>query len=139
MSNKIIFSKLLIIFISINIFCSFKPKYVKQIYVQFGVIINKNTIKLNLENEKWFPNGDGFYLSLLTLKNSSEIEKILNQKKFVTLPIKEDLPVGEIYNKLKSLENGYYLLEVDKEDPRDFKILTLNTTNKEIIFYYQYY
>lgn len=119
--------------------CSSTPKYIKQLHVQFGLDIKKESVSVISENEKWGPNGDGFYLAKMTFKNESNIQELFKPQKFKPLPINEDLPVSEIHRELSDLQNGYYMLDVDKSDPRDFRILTFDLIKNEMIFYYQLY
>jgi hypothetical protein len=129
----------IILIISMLFSCSLTPKYIKQLNAQFELDVQKNTVSIISENEKWGPNGDGYYLARLYFKDSSQVKKLLKQRKFKSLPIKEDLPISEIHRELSYLQNGYYLLEVDESDPRDFKIVTLDSGKNEMIFYYQLY
>lgn len=139
MENKSLYSILSILIISMLFSCSLTPKYIKQLHAQFGLDVQKNAVSVISENEKWGPNGDGFYLAILSFKDTSEIQKLLKQGKFKSLPIKEDLSISEIHRELSNIQSGYYLLEVDKFDPGDFKIVTVDLVKNEMIFYYQLY
>jgi hypothetical protein len=129
----------IILMLSMLFSCSLTPKYIKQLNMQFGLDVQKNAVSVISENEKWGPNGDGFYLAMLSFKDTSEVKKLLKQGKFRSLPIKEDLPISEIHRELSYLQKGYYLLEVDQSDSRDFRIVTFDLVKNEVIFYYQLY
>lgn len=136
MENRFLY---IILFTAMLFSCSLTPKYAKQLHIQFDLDISKDKISVIKEKEKWGPNGDGFYLAILSFKSKKEIQAILKQRKFNSLPIKENLPVNEIYRQLNNLQNGYYLFEVDQFDPGNFRIVTLDPLKNEMIFYYQLY
>jgi hypothetical protein len=119
--------------------CSFKPKYLEQMNNQFSLNVKKESVSVIYEKETWGPNGDGFYVAKLSFKNRIDVQEILNQRNFNSLPIKEDLPISEIHQELNYLTKGFYLVRIDKNDPRDFEIVVIDSNNNELTFYYQLY
>lgn len=96
---------------------------------EFGVNMN---IDEKYREEEWAPNGDGEKIIILTYDQLDSSFTKLNK-----LPIKEDLPPNGIPKQFLNITNGYYKYVVDENDDRNFDILIVDTTRKEICIYYQ--
>jgi len=99
---------------------------------EFGVNISNMNINEKHREEEWAPNGDGEKIIILTYDQLDNSFTKLNK-----LPIKEDLPPNGIPKQFLNTTNGYYKYVVDENDDRDFGILIVDTTRKEICIYYQ--
>ena len=99
---------------------------------EFGVNMSNMNIDEKYREEEWAPNGDGERVIILTYDQLDSSFTKLNK-----LPIKEDLPPNGIPKQFLNNTNGYYKYVVDENDDRDFGILIVDTTRKEICIYYQ--
>lgn len=93
--------------------------------------------------DEWglFP-GDGY--SLVIMKLSPGVERDLQRqcvkKHYSKLPIKEILPDDTIYDYIdKNDSSGYYLLDIEEEDNRNYTLVILDLSNDELIVYYVLY
>ena len=99
---------------------------------EFGVNMSNMNIDEKHREEEWAPNGDGEKVIVLTYDQLDSSFTKLNK-----LPIKEDLPPNGITEQFLNITNGYYKYVVDENDDRDFGILIVDTTRKEICIYNQ--
>jgi hypothetical protein len=99
---------------------------------EFGVNMSNMNIDEKYRKEEWAPNGDGEKVIVLTYDQLDNSFTKLNK-----LPIKEDLPPNGIPKQFLNITNGYYKYVVDENDDRNFDILIVDTTRKEICIYYQ--
>ena len=99
---------------------------------EFGVNTSNMNIDEKYRKEEWAPNGDGEKTIILTYDQLDNSFTKLNK-----LPIKEDLPPNGIPKQFLNITNGYYKYVVDENDDRNFDILIVDTTQKEICIYYQ--
>ena len=99
---------------------------------EFGVNMSNMNIDEEYRKEEWAPNGDGEKTIILTYDLLDNSFTKLNK-----LPIKEDLPPNRIPKQFLNITNGYYKYVVDENDDRNFDILIVDTTRKEICIYYQ--
>ena len=99
---------------------------------EFGVNMSNMNIDEKYREEEWAPNGDGEKTIILTYDQLDSSVTKLNK-----LPIKDDLPPNGIPEQFLNITNGYYKYIVDENDDRDFGILIVDTTRKEICIYYQ--
>ena len=99
---------------------------------EFGVNMSNMNIDEKYREEEWVPNGDGEKTIILTYDQLDSSVTKLNK-----LPIKDDLPPNGIPEQFLNITNGYYKYIVDENDDRDFGILIVDTTRKEICIYYQ--
>ena len=99
---------------------------------EFGVNTSNMNIDEKYRKEEWAPNGDGEKTIILTYDQLDNSFTKLNK-----LPIKEDLPPNGIPKQFLNITNGYYKYVVDENDDRDFGILIVDTTRKEICIYNQ--
>ena len=94
--------------------------------------------KVDTFKDEWGPNGDGESLIIFSIPQQQEsnlIQSCIGQD-FKHLPIKEELPDNMIYNYLdKSDSLGYYFLNIDKSDNRNYKLFVVNQKNKKLIIY----
>ncbi len=115
------------------------PKYISQLKDQFGVTIKKKDVALIKQEEKWDLNGDGFYWADIKIRPGFDIDAFFNAYEFRELPISEDIPVGEKYSYLSTVNKGKYLFKADSNDVRDFRILLFDDEREVLFFYYQFY
>ena len=99
---------------------------------EFGVNMSNMNIDEKYREEEWAPNGDGEKIIILTYDQLDSSFTKLNK-----LPIKEDLPPNGIPKQFLNITNGYYKYIGDENDDRNFGILIVDTTRKEICIYYQ--
>ena len=99
---------------------------------EFGVNMSNMNIDEKYREEEWVPNGDGEKTIILTYDQLDSSVTKLNK-----LPIKDDVPPNGIPEQFLNITNGYYKYIVDENDDRDFGILIVDTTRKEICIYYQ--
>jgi len=99
---------------------------------EFGVNMSNMNIDEKHRKEEWAPNGDGEKTIILTYDQLDNSFTKLNK-----LPIKEGLPPNGIPKQFLNTTNGYYKYVVDENDDRNFDILIVDTTQKEICIYYQ--
>jgi hypothetical protein len=106
-----------------------------------GVIAGYNIPKgLTVEQfkDEWNPNGDGESLIIFNVRpeQEQELENKCIEKKYDPLPIKKDLPDNLIYNYLgKSDSLGYYTLNIEKKDKRNYSIVIFNLKKHRLIVY----
>jgi hypothetical protein len=138
MNKKIIFIAIGIIIIVIIILFVFRRTPYSIARQQLGFNLNKNCI-IDTFSEKWCLNGDGFVFIVFSIP-ITEIERIKQlciDNKFKKLPIQIDNPLSlnpEI-NKiiLQSDSNGYYNLEIDSSDKRNYNLSVLSITHLKLI------
>ena len=99
---------------------------------EFGVNMSNMNIDEKYRKEEWAPNGDGEKTIILTYDQLDNSFTKLNK-----LPIKEDLPPNRIPEQFLNITNGYYKYIGGENDDRNFGILVVDTTRKEICIYYQ--
>ena len=99
---------------------------------EFGVNMSNMNIDEKHREEEWASNGDGEKTIILTYDQLDNSFTKLNK-----LPIKEDLPPNGIPKQFLNITNGYYKYVVDENDDRNFDILIVDTTRREICIYYQ--
>ena len=99
---------------------------------EFGVYMSNMNIDEKYRKEEWAPNGDGEKVIVLTYDQLDSSFTKLNK-----LPIKENLPPNGIPKQFLNITNGYYKYVVDENDDRDFGILIVDITRKEICIYNQ--
>ena len=99
---------------------------------EFGVNMSNMNIDEKYRKEEWALNGDGEKVIVLTYDQLDNSFTKLNK-----LPIKEGLPPNRIPKQFLNITNGYYKYVVDENDDRDFGILIVDTTRKEICIYNQ--
>jgi hypothetical protein len=106
-------------------------------HVLTNINISKD-YKLDTYKDEWAPNGDGESLIIFSIPKQQEpnlIQSCIGHG-FRKLPIKEELPDNTIYNYLdKSDSLGYYFLNIDKSDNRNYKLFVVNQKNKKLIIY----
>lgn len=115
------------------------PKYQRQLKDDFKIVVNKSETSIVNEKEQWDFNGDGFYLVELTFFSKETFKSLRQQRLFKRLPITEEIPVGNAYNYLKKATRGFYLIDIEDDDQRDFKIVVLDEETNHLFFYYQLY
>lgn len=94
--------------------------------------------KVETFKDEWAPNGDGE--SLIIFSIPKEQQSLLVQssikKEFKKLPIKEELPDRMIYNYLDKFDSlGYYFLNIDENDNRNYTLCVISQKNNKIIIY----
>ena len=116
---------------------SFPPRTgLKVARLVSGLKIPKE-IEFEILEDEWAFNGDGttFVKAKLTDKQLRELIDQATQKKYKALPIQVPssdvlLPIDIIKGK-----HGYYLLDVAKDDPRDYTLSVIDSVKKEMIAY----
>lgn len=105
---------------------------------QFGISLKKYNYSTVSMKEQWDYNGDGYCLIIFdfTKLGAKELNSIIKDK-FKKMPINEELEVNEIPESYLKSRDGYYILQAEKEDSRNFKIFIINMNAKEGILYYQ--
>ena len=106
-------------------------------HVLTGLSISKE-YKIGTFKDEWSPNGDGESLIIFTIpkEQQSNLLQTCIEKGFKELPIKEELPDNLIYNYLdKSDSSGYYYLNIDKNDDRNYTLCVINQKDKKLIIY----
>lgn len=91
--------------------------------------------------EEWYPNGDGYFLTRYELKESifNDVKSQIKQVKEIRdLPFGDDIIDNLIFEYMEEDNKGYYYLNYNRNDPRDIKMIVLNETKKELIFFISY-
>lgn len=116
----------------------FKRSPEKILLNQFGISLKEYNYSVISMKEQWDYNGDGYCLILFDfVQFKTEEFNSLTIHNFKRLPIIDNIEVNEIPELYLKSEKGYYILQAEKEDPRDFKILIIDTKSKKGIMYYQ--
>jgi len=88
--------------------------------------------------EQWDYNGDGFCLIVFDFSQlGTQKNNVIINNNFKELPIVDKLEISEIPESYLRSRFGYYLLQKEKDDLRDFKIFIIDTELKKGILYYQ--
>jgi len=106
-------------------------------HVLTGLSISKE-YKIETFKDEWSPNGDGESLIIFTIpkEQQSNLIQACKGKGSKKLPIKEELPDNLIYNYLdKSDSLGYYYLNIDKNDGRNYTLCVINQKDNKLIIY----
>lgn len=116
----------------------FKRSPEKILLNQFEINLKEYKYSVVYMDEQWDYNGDGHCLILFDFGQLKKEElNSLIIRNFKRLPIVDKIEVNEIPELYLNSENGYYMLQVEKEDPRDFKIFIIDNITKKAIMYYQ--
>ena len=137
---KKIFFIIIVIIIAIGIFITYqklkRSAYnVAEVHTGFNIKKECNIIEFK---DKWAPNGDGeslirFFVIPEQLIN---LQSKCISKNYKKLPIEEELPDNTIYNYIEETDSlGYYLLNIDKKDNRNYSIVVLDSKKKKLIIY----
>lgn len=103
-----------------------------------GLEVKKNVSVIEFRDQWGSITGDGVSLIVFKIKPNqlSEIIDNCKAKNFKTLPIKESLPDGFINHYLSPSDTvGYYWLDIDKRDRRNYCIVVLSEVNSKLIVY----
>ena len=88
---------------------------------------------------EWFPNGDGYDLIRYEITDQPLFARINHQFKsdprYMALPFGNEIIDDFIFEYVNQADHGLYRLEYNKNDQRDIKMVVLNTTKKELIFF----
>lgn len=119
-----------------NYFIKRSPE--KILFNQFGVSLKGYNYSIISFKEQWDYNGDGYCLILFDLKQIgiNELNNLIDTN-YIKLPIVKKIEVNEIPESLIKSKNGFYLLHIEEEDPRDFKIFIIDTKKDKAVLYYQ--
>jgi len=136
LGTLILISFTLVVIITYELFFKRTPE--KILLCQFGVSLKEYNYSIISNVEQWDYNGDGYCMILfdLTRLKTQDFNNIVNHS-FLKLPIDNYIEANEIPELYLKSQNGYYRLEIEKGDPRDFKIFIINTDTKIAILYYQ--
>ena len=101
-----------------------------------GLSISRET-KLEKSIDIWALNGDGKVLvkGFLTDEELTDLIQDAKTKDFKKLPIRVNLGSATIDNGLIERQNGFYKIEIDKDDPRDYYLTIIDVDKKELITY----
>ena len=93
--------------------------------------------------EEWYPNGDGYYLSRFSLKDDEVYYHVVDELKLDhnnlrSLPFGDEILDNLIFEYVDDNDEGYYSLIHNKNDQRDIKMIVLNDTKRELIFFISY-
>lgn len=94
--------------------------------------------KVETFKDEWSPNGDGESLIIFDVlpEQQLELQNKCIEKKYNKLPIKEDLPDNVVFNYLDKTDSlGFYLLNTEKKDERNYSIVILNLKTHKLIVY----
>ena len=100
-----------------------------------GLEISKE-IEVEMIQDDWALNGDGttYVKARLTDRELSELIRQATQKDYKSLPLPhKNIPVG-----IADGINGYYFLELNKDDSRDYTLTVIDSDKKEITVYIDY-
>lgn len=89
----------------------------------------------------WGCTGDGETVIVINI-HEQEINKIVDQcieNNFNQLPIIESLPDDFVYKYMSKGDSGYYKLNINENDCRDYMIAVLNTSTNKLILHYTLY
>lgn len=94
--------------------------------------------KVEIFKDKWGLNGDGESLIVFYVlpEQQLELQNKCIKHNYNKLPIKEYLPDNVIFNFLnKNDSSGYYLLNIDYKDDRNYSIVIFSLIEKKLIVY----
>ncbi|MFC6998460.1 hypothetical protein [Rufibacter roseus] len=99
-----------------------------------------NGVEFKMLQDEWSPNGDGIahIKATLTDKELNDYSKQSTLRGYKRLPIKESSPNLILPDGVNDRMNGYYLLNQDKEDPRDYTFTIIDSQKKEMIVFINY-
>ena len=100
-----------------------------------GLEISKE-IEVEMIQDDWALNGDGttYVKARLTDRELSELIRQATHKDYKSLPLPhKNIPVG-----IADGINGYYFLELNKDDSRDYTLTVIDSDKKEITVYIDY-
>lgn len=99
----------------------------------FGLNFDKVKLHEIERREKWLSNGDGEKLIIFDYENLKNLDiSSLNE-----LPMIEDIPPTNMPLRYMQIEIGYYKYIEDKNDYRNFSLLIIDTTKKQIYVFFQ--
>jgi hypothetical protein len=132
-----IFFLFLLGFIGYKVFFERTPE--KILKLQFEISLPKNSYSVSEFHEQWDLNGDGY--CLIRFKLTERSDKLLESsmsKKMKQLPvIDQDFQMSDIPENFKYCKNGFFVIEKEKNDSRNFKILLIDTKENVALLYYQ--
>ena len=101
-----------------------------------GLSISRET-KLEKSIDIWELNGDGKVLvkGFLTDEELTDLIQDAKTRDFKTLPTRINFGSPTIDNGLLERQNGFYKIEIDKDDPRDYHLTIIDVDKKELITY----
>ncbi|KAA9332742.1 hypothetical protein [Adhaeribacter soli] len=94
-------------------------------------------IRFKMLQDDWAFNGDGttHVKAKLTDEQLNEILQQATDKNYKVLPVLEKYSEISIPEGIADMENGYYQLDIDKDDPRDYTLTIIDSDKKEMIVY----
>lgn len=111
------------------------PYTISEIFTGYKI---PKTLSIVQFKDEWNQNGDGesFIIFTIPSKEQLKLENNCIQKQYDKLPIKEDLPDNFIYNYINKTDSlGYYHLNVDKSDNRNYSVVILNLNEHKLLIY----
>lgn len=112
-----------------------------RIYAHFGVNLPRGHYEVVEKTDQWCPNGDGEFFVRLSMASAqeSELNDLISQ---MLRSGAEELPMsnghatllsGESLRYVQNLESGFYLIDVDKNDSRNYSLVVYNEKDEELI------
>lgn len=94
-------------------------------------------IKFELLQDDWALNGDGttHVKAKLTDKQLTELIRQATEQKYNALPVMEKSSELFIPEGIADMQKGYYKLEIDESDPRDYTLSIIDSDKKEMTVY----
>lgn len=132
--------------LSISIFCLYTGCYPQNRDTERSELLSVVELPRDLkpieETNEWYPNGDGYYLARFLFEDKKSLKDIKSQLLAISnineLPFGDEIIDGLIFEYLEDEDEGLYLLNFNRKDPRDIKLIVFNETRKEIIFLLSY-
>jgi hypothetical protein len=135
MKKKYIF--LMLIFLSV-----FASVYYLTRRTPYSIAEKISGLEINRKNEvqhfvdEWGISGDGISIIVFILKDNDIASELSNQcikKKYLNLPITEELPLSTIYNYINFEDSiGYYRLKLE-DDGLSYNAVILDLTNSKLV------
>lgn len=138
--KKIIIITLILIILGTTVYYLFLKRTPYTIASNIaGFKVSKSLIVEQFQDD-WAnnPGGDGGSFILFSFQESEKkkLEDACKVNNYKLLPIKDTLPNDVIYKYIKKEnQSGFYKLEKDKNDERNYQIIVLNLLENELIVY----
>lgn len=140
MNMKILPSRFVIVLLLVFCSCSCQDR-MSLICSRFGINLQRLRFDVVEKSEHWYPNGDGELFVRLSVASVPEdkLNEISNQMTSsgaIELPMLNQhaiLMSGECANYVRHLDTGLYLIDVDRDDTRNYSLIVYNKAKKELI------
>lgn len=120
--------------------CSCQDR-IDRICSHFGVNLQRTHYDVVEKTDKWHPNGDSELFVRLSFPSAheDELNDILSQMKnsgAIEMPMLSQhskLMSGKSVQYIRGLDTGLYLIDVDKNDSRNYNLIVFNEPKKELV------